>query len=47
MIQSDNLLPLFIENTKRNKAIWDMIEDNNIAGIIISYLPNAKQMIRE
>ena len=44
--QNKHLLPHFIENTMlRNKAIWDVIEDKNIAGIIIQYLPNAKQQI--
>eukprot|EP01083_Nonionella_stella_P040559 110034_1 len=35
-----NILPQFVENTKRNKVIWSCIKDKNIASIIILYLPN-------
>ena len=36
------LLPRFIENSRRNKAIWDVMANKDIATLIIQFLPNAK-----
>ena len=39
MLMHRNVLPDFIQNTKRNKEIWNRVDDKNIASVIIQYLP--------